>query len=115
MNTNPETILRIRIKLVRATFYGLNGKSNPKIYLTGILNDPIIQNNQITLKQGRRVQILYTTNNLPLALSNIAQFDSDLTFLVNWSSEILKNTIVDYQGNEVVKLQSESLCERSKQ
>ena len=106
-----EKILRITLKLLRGTFYVTKNK-NQKIYITGILTEPIIQNNTIVLKEGRRVQVLYAHDNLSSALRAIADFDSHLTFLVNWSSDSLSNTVVDNQGNEVVKLDSNLLCEK---
>ena len=108
-----ESLIRIRLKLVRATFYGCSGKnSSQKIYLTGTLSEPIIQNNSIVLKEGRRVQVLYSFQSLQLALESIAKCDCNLTFLIKWTSDTLSNTIVDYQGNEVVKVTSDSLCEK---
>lgn len=111
---NDAGLIRIKIKLLRGTFYAGKNKSQ-KIYLTGTLADPIIKNNQLVLKEGRRVQVLYAHDNLSVALRALSDFDPYLTFLVNWSSEILSNTIIDNQGNEVVKLDSDLLCEKSEQ
>jgi len=109
-----ETLVRINIKLLRGTFYVGKGKTQ-KIYITGILSDPIIKNNTIVLKEGRRVQVLYAHDNLSIALRAISDYNQLLTFLINWSSDCLTNTVVDNQGNEVVKLESNLLCEKSEQ
>ena len=115
MSVEIKTI-RIRLKLQRATFYGQTfskySNSKQKIYITGKILDPIISNNQIVLKEGRRVQVLYYYDNLSVALEAIAKFDGNLSFLIDYNSEtFLGNSTIDSDGNELIKIETSSICE----
>ena len=104
---------KLKIKLQRATFYGPSTSkysARQKIYITGQVVEPVIQNNTIVLKEGRRVSVNYVYDKLNLALQNIAKFDGTLVFLIETSN--FDDKITDYQGNELTKFTTDALCEQ---
>ena len=105
---------KLKIKLQKATFYGPSSSkysSRQKIYITGQVLDPAIQNNQIVIKQGRRVSVNYLYDKLSTALETIGKFEGTLVFLID-SSNSLDDTITDFQGNELTKFTTDSVCEQ---
>jgi len=105
---------KLRIKLQKATFYGPSTSkysSRQKIYITGQVLEPVIQNNQIVIKQGRRVSVNYLYDKLSTALETIGKFEGTLVFLID-SSNSLDDTVTDYQGNELTKFTTDSVCEQ---
>ena len=106
---------KLRIKLQKAFFYGpSNNKysSKQKLYITGRTVEPLISNNKIILKEGRRVSVNYFYDSLSDALRAIANSNSPLSFLIESNSDnLLEDTITDSEGNELVKFQTDSLCE----
>ena len=103
---------KLKIKLQRASFYGsstskYSGKQ--KIYITGQVLEPVIQNNTIVLKEGRRVSVNYIYDKLSTALETIGQFEGNLAFLIESSN--FEDKITDYQGNELTKFTTSSICE----
>ena len=105
---------KLKIKLQKATFYGPSASkysSRQKIYITGQVLDPVIQNNQIIIKEGRRVSVNYLYDKLSTALEIIGKFEGTVVFLIN-SSDSLDDTITDYQGNELQKFTTDSVCEQ---
>lgn len=104
---------KLKLKLQRATFYGPTASkycSKQKVYITGQLLEPLIQNNAIVLKEGQRVSVHYLYDKLSVALQNIGKFEGILVFLVESSSSFEKTS--DYQGNELTKFESSALCEQ---
>ena len=105
---------KLKIKLQKATFYGPSTSkysSRQKIYITGQVLEPVIQNNQIVIKQGRRVSVNYLCDKLSTALETIGKFEGTLVFLID-SSNSLDDTVTDYQGNELTKFTTDSVCEQ---
>ena len=104
----------LKVNLQRATIYGEGASKYPnakqKIYVIGKLSEPVIKNNKIILKEGRRVQIIFCHNNLKLALENIAKFDGVLSFFVDLQGDSYSATL-DSDGNELPKFETDSLCE----
>ena len=105
---------KLKIKLQKATFYGPSSSkysTRQKIYITGQVLDPVIQNNQIVIKQGRRVSVNYLYDKLSTALQTIGKFEGTLVFLID-SSNSLDEKITDFQGNELTKFTTDSVCEQ---
>ena len=110
-------IFFLKINLQRATVYGEGTSKYPnskqRIYITGKTKEPVIHNNKIVLKEGRRVQVLYYHNNLKLALESIAKFNGSLTFMIESSADDINSRItLDNEGNELPKFDSDKICEQ---
>ena len=103
---------KLKIKLQRATFYGPSSakySAKQKLYITGQVLEPVIQNNSIVLKEGRRVAVNYVYDKLSLALETIARFEGTLVFLIE--TDTFNDNFTDYQGNELTRFTSSAICE----
>ena len=103
---------KLKIKLQKASFYGPSSSKysgRQKIYITGQVLDPVIQNNTIVLKEGRRVSVEYIYDKLSVALENIGKYEGTVTFLIE--SANFEEKVVDFQGNELSKFTTDALCE----